>query len=602
MIWCLLLGVSASANGGLLSRIPKSKLSSSSPPNKKLSRFKNRGVKTPKVNTLKVKSKKTTPAATLKKIKIHQKKTVRDNKPESRSTGVSPGKIKINRNRPKESLADLDQRREYKLGELEAIATNDKPAWQRGKTSARDGVIREPRYNFTLQPDRYVTGYQDEEDWYEIYIPEGIADPVVYIDLDFYHSDGDIDLELYDDFGSRIDRSGGSSDSEYIEADVVAGNYYHIKVYYGDRGNYYSLIWSYDFDGYEVLDPYEDNDYRSSAYDLSYDEGFWLSQVAGMAVAEDYYDEDWYEIKVEAPYTILEAYISHSASSYDAPELKLYNNYGSKIYDFDPDELIELAPGTYYLKVDDTGEDDLPYDLFWETFEPEDDIFEENDSRYSAYDLSGYEGYLLTDFNNGGGVLKDEDWYEVYITDENKRLFVDLYFDDSDGDIELEVYNSSGTRVAYSHSSSDDETLDLMLPTAGRYFIRVYTTFSSDYDASPLYDLVWATERTAPWYEERTQLFHVPFIDIGISGFNKKYYSVTLKYYNFDRLEVVDFGDTDYNKISQNKYFKDSYAYIENNQVKADFEYFTYGDTAYWLYIDNEYANIYSINTLGEWR
>lgn len=87
----------------------------------------------------------------------------------------------------------------------------------------------------------YVYAYQYDDDWYEIYVPS--SDPYLGIVLYLVDADGDIDVELYDSYGTEVASSTGVSDSEEIYYDTGYGGTYYIRVYLADMGNWYELLW-----------------------------------------------------------------------------------------------------------------------------------------------------------------------------------------------------------------------------------------------------------------------------------------------------------------------------------------------------------------------
>jgi hypothetical protein len=89
-----------------------------------------------------------------------------------------------------------------------------------------------------------ISGYgiQADDDWYQIYVSSGYER--VQVDLDFVHSEGDIDLGLYDAAGSSLASSTSVTDDEAIDYVVSqGGTYYYLKVYYANAGNTYNLWW-----------------------------------------------------------------------------------------------------------------------------------------------------------------------------------------------------------------------------------------------------------------------------------------------------------------------------------------------------------------------
>jgi hypothetical protein len=85
-------------------------------------------------------------------------------------------------------------------------------------------------------------GVQADDDWYRIYVTPGYEE--VVIDVRFTHSEGDIDIALYNSAGNKLTSSESTTNKEYIDYIVPAGGtYYYINVYYGNRGNQYDLWW-----------------------------------------------------------------------------------------------------------------------------------------------------------------------------------------------------------------------------------------------------------------------------------------------------------------------------------------------------------------------
>jgi hypothetical protein len=143
---------------------------------------------------------------------------------------------------------------------------------------------------------------------------------------------------------------------------------------------------------------------------------------------------------------------------------------------------------TYYWRIDaknsyGTTTGDVWY--FTTATDTSDDPYEENDTMATAYDISDYEGTWLSCIS-GLGVQKDEDWYRIYVTHGNERVLVDCQFTHADGDIDLKLYNSSGSQVAGSTDTVDNEYIDYTVPGPGTYYIKVYHG-----DAGNTYDLWW---------------------------------------------------------------------------------------------------------------
>ena len=85
-------------------------------------------------------------------------------------------------------------------------------------------------------------GIQNDDDWFKIYVKSGSEK--LLVELTFNHSQGDIDMGLYDSSGTLLEESTSTDDNENIDYAVPYGdNFYYIRVYYGNKGNSYDLKW-----------------------------------------------------------------------------------------------------------------------------------------------------------------------------------------------------------------------------------------------------------------------------------------------------------------------------------------------------------------------
>jgi M6 family metalloprotease-like protein len=115
-----------------------------------------------------------------------------------------------------------------------------------------------------------------------------------------------------------------------------------------------------------------------------------------------------------------------------------------------------------------------------------DDNYEENDTLGTAYDLSTQEQVWLSTIN-GLGKQYDEDWYKIYVTGGYEHVLIDAQFTHSAGDIDIALYNSSGTFLTGSASIDDNEYIDYVVPAGETYYyIKVYFANNGN-----TYDLWW---------------------------------------------------------------------------------------------------------------
>jgi hypothetical protein len=249
-------------------------------------------------------------------------------------------------------------------------------------------------------------------------------------------------------------------------------------------------------------DNYEPNDVMASAYDLSSDEQTWLSTIDGLGVQSD---DDWYQIDVTPGFerVIVELQFTHADGDID---LTLLNASGTPLAvsnGVTDDEYIDYtvpasgtyyigeyidytvpASGTYYIGVYFSNAGNT-YDLWWDDISVSDDNYEPNNIMSQAYDLSSDEQTWLSTID-GLGVQYDDDWYQIDVTPGFERVNVDLQFTHANGDIDLALLNASGTPLAVSESTTDDEHIDYTVPASGTYYIGVYFG-----NAGNTYDLWW---------------------------------------------------------------------------------------------------------------
>lgn len=112
------------------------------------------------------------------------------------------------------------------------------------------------------------------------------------------------------------------------------------------------------------------------------------------------------------------------------------------------------------------------------------DFYEPNNFWTSAYDLTSAELKWLS-LMNGPGAQWDDDWYKIHVSPGEERLIVKLIFKHIEGDIDLEVYNSTNHLIVGSYSVVDGEFIDIIVPS-GEYYIRVYLG-----NMGNNYDLLW---------------------------------------------------------------------------------------------------------------
>lgn len=282
----------------------------------------------------------------------------------------------------------------------------------------------------------------------------------------------------------------GTSGHAFVLDGYQGTDYFHVNWGWGGSYNGYFYLndltpgsHNYNY-GHEAVfgisgggagsdDNYEENDSRTTAYDLSNKENKWLNTIDGYGIQAD---DDWYKIEVTSGFQHVEIDCQFTDSEGDI-DIALYDSSGTKLAystSTTDNECIEYdvsSGGTYYIRVyyDNEGNQ---YNLWWDDLRSDDD-YEENDSRTTAYDLSNHERTWLNTIS-GYGVQADDDWYEIEVTPGYQRVQIDCQFTDSAGDIDIQLYDSSGTKLAYSSSVTDDEWIEYDVSSGGTYYIRVY--------------------------------------------------------------------------------------------------------------------------------
>ena len=340
-----------------------------------------------------------------------------------------------------------------------------------------------------------AAGTANDEDWYQIAVAPGNTH--IQINLSHLNAEGDLDIELWDAFGNKLNWRDSSSDNEAIDHDVGTAGTYYITVYNYSTftGQSYSLVWN------SIAasdDYYEENDHKVSAYNYTLNNNTWLSSLSGAGISRDF---DYYEINVTTGNTLVQVELQHTHSQGDL---------GIEIYDPDGNSLVWSngtidnesidydvgTSGTYFILVyNNDGYTGQAYDLLWNaiapttTTPPSDDAYEENDDLASAYDHTSNEGIWLDDSTLfGTGISNDYDYYEINVTTGYTRVQIELHHTHSHGDLGLELFDASGNSLVWSNGSIDNESIDYDVGTGGTYYILIYNL---DGYTGQFYNLWW---------------------------------------------------------------------------------------------------------------
>jgi hypothetical protein len=103
---------------------------------------------------------------------------------------------------------------------------------------------------------------------------------------------------------------------------------------------------------------------------------------------------------------------------------------------------------------------------------PTDDNYENNNTIDTAYDLGKITSSTTIE---NLALLDDADYYRFELTAKgDKNSFINIVFDTTLGDLELQIFNSAKKSVKNSSSVSNEERITLNGMAAGIYYIRVF--------------------------------------------------------------------------------------------------------------------------------
>jgi len=123
---------------------------------------------------------------------------------------------------------------------------------------------------------------------------------------------------------------------------------------------------------------------------------------------------------------------------------------------------------------------------------PADDAYEQNDTLGTATVLPSATWLSSV---NGLGVHSDEDWYRLDVPSGYERVQIVCSFRHAEGDIDMDLCDSTGNTISYAMSSTDNEYIDFIVPAAGSYYLVLWGA-----EAGNSYDLWW---KGLPTFEDK---------------------------------------------------------------------------------------------------
>jgi len=224
-----------------------------------------------------------------------------------------------------------------------------------------------------------------------------------------------------------------------------------------------------------VDDAYEQNDTLATARNLGTLSGPLTINNLVMADAND-----WYRFTINTRPGAGDSVAINFQNSRGNLDLALYNvngmrlRYSTTSNNTERVSLSGLTAGTYYVRVYGyLGATNPSYSLSINLARPlADDAYENNDTFATARPL----GTLTSAVTISGLVMADgHDWYRFTMSGAGTSSdFVAVSSASTQGDLDLELYNASGTRLAISQSPTNNERLSLAGRAAGTYYVHVY--------------------------------------------------------------------------------------------------------------------------------
>ncbi|MCL1809392.1 MAG: pre-peptidase C-terminal domain-containing protein [Clostridiales bacterium] len=332
----------------------------------------------------------------------------------------------------------------------------------------------------------------------------------------------DYDLYLYASNGTNLlfsSLSAGNA-SELITYKVSANTNYYVKIvsYKGSSNSYYCFrAKNYP----TAADRYEPNNTMAAATSISNNVTITDANIHTAS------DVDYYKFTIsKASNATIDLTNIPSGCNYD---LRLYNSTGTQISSSansgnNPEKITAtLNAGTYYIYVCSwSGYSNSNYRLALATSAAATaDRYEPNNTMAAATSISN--NTTITDANIH--TASDVDYYKFTISTASNAT-IDLTNIPSGCDYDLRLYNSAGTQIGISASSSNNPEKITTTLNSGTYYVYV-CSWSGFSNSSYRLALATTTSPTDPFSITGNISFNVPLTVNVASANQKKYYKFT---------------------------------------------------------------------------
>ncbi len=355
----------------------------------------------------------------------------------------------------------------------------------------------------TQQWDNLSVATASDRDFYRFDLSAG-ASSEHFVRLDFDANLGDIDMVLFNDSGQVVGQSLGVTGREQISLDGLASGSYILAVF-GNRDatnpKYKMTIQAPGADA--SGDGNEPNNSRRDATELGTIRGVKLLADADNPLSINVPgDHDWFrfELSTQAASGHFVALVFDSSKGdldldlYDANDTRIASSHGSS--NLELLNLDGLGPGAYYIDVHGANSQ-VVNPLYLLAFRaPGGDRLEPNNTRAKATDLR-FDGGVHQETDLSIAPEDDEDWFR-FETHAMSTVtnFVSIAFSHAQGDLDLELYDDSGSSqpLRFSRGVDDTERIALTNLPPGTYYLRV---FGYDHATNPGYSLTLNTPELA---------------------------------------------------------------------------------------------------------
>jgi len=315
----------------------------------------------------------------------------------------------------------------------------------------------------------------NDEDWFR-FTTQGTGGSSHSVTVSFTHNLGDVDVALWAANGTRLAYSAGTSNTETLSLNGLSPGTYYLQAYgfLGARSPGYSVTINAPLAAASD-DSYENNDTLGQAHDLGTVAG--TRTISSLIMADS---GDWFRFTTAGGSTSGHSVAISSALAEGDLDLRLYSASGGYIAgstsgsNTESISLNGMGAGTYYVEVigwAGTRNSNYTLTLTTPSVSP-DDVHEDNDSLATAADLGSAGGSRVL---NGLRMADANDYFRFTIGSAGGSAHsVAIASSTGGANLDLYLYNGSGSQVGSSAGSGSGESVSLNGLAAGTYYARVF--------------------------------------------------------------------------------------------------------------------------------